>query len=103
MVKKKRKLRKKDFKCDYCLKNFSTDWYFKMHVAMHTGEKRFICKTCTQSFNNRYDMKRHMSNDHNSESIASDICAQEDSNEDSRKCFDCNIIYFSINHLRHYE
>lgn len=76
-MKKKRKLRKKDFKCDYCLKNFSTDWYFKMHVAMHTGEKRFICKICTQSFNNRYDMKRHMSNDHNSEIVASDTCTQE--------------------------
>ncbi|XP_033344694.1 uncharacterized protein LOC117230896 [Bombus vosnesenskii] len=75
IVKKKRK--KKVFKCDYCLKNFSTDWYFKMHVAMHTGENRFTCKICKQLFSNRYDMKKHISNDHKSESISPSICNQQ--------------------------
>lgn len=69
---------------------------------MHTGEKRFICKICTQTFNNRYDMKRHMSNVHHSETTTSDTCTQETS-EDSRKYFDWNIIYFSINHLKHHK
>ncbi|XP_068978162.1 uncharacterized protein [Bombus flavifrons] len=75
IVKKKRK--KKVFKCDYCLKNFSTDWYFKMHVAMHTGENRFTCKICKRLFSNRYDMKKHISNDHKSQSISPSICNQQ--------------------------
>ncbi|CAK9824754.1 Zinc finger protein 341 [Anthophora retusa] len=78
-IKKKRKLKKKDLKCSYCLKSFSTHWYFKMHVARHTGEKRFCCKICSQSFNNSFDLKEHMSSEHNKESIPSNpnICDQE--------------------------
>lgn len=64
---KRRKLlkRKKTFFCDYCSKHFSTDWYFKMHVAKHKGEKLFFCNLCDESFSNKYDMKRHMTKQHN--------------------------------------
>ncbi|XP_017796658.1 PREDICTED: uncharacterized protein LOC108577938 [Habropoda laboriosa] len=77
--KKKRKLKKKDLKCNYCLKSFSTDWYFKMHVAMHEGEKRFCCKICYQTCSNRYDLKTHMLEEHKKESIPStpSICDQQ--------------------------
>lgn len=87
-IRKKRKLKRKDFKCDYCLKQFSTDWYFKIHVAKHTGEKQFSCKLCTESFTNRYDMKRHMAKEHKDESILSDT---NDQATESSKCSICNI------------
>ncbi|KAK1122648.1 hypothetical protein K0M31_009091 [Melipona bicolor] len=67
----------KDLKCDYCLKSFSTDWYFKMHVAKHINEKQFTCKMCKQSFNNRCDMKRHMSNHHKSEDSVPNTCNRQ--------------------------
>ncbi|XP_076164513.1 uncharacterized protein LOC143145224 isoform X2 [Ptiloglossa arizonensis] len=101
-VKKKRRHKKKEFKCDYCLKCFSTDWYFKMHVAMHTGEKRFSCKICTQSYNNRYDMRRHMINEHKNESISPGAHKQR-TTEQSCKCLDCNIIYTSLIHLKRHR
>ncbi|KAI4488064.1 hypothetical protein M0804_004912 [Polistes exclamans] len=66
--------RKKDLKCNYCNKHFSTDWYFKIHVAMHSGEKAFTCRLCQESFSNRYDLKKHVTNDHKDESISCNDC-----------------------------
>lgn len=57
--------KKKTFFCDYCSKHFSTDWYFKMHVAKHKGVKPFFCNLCEESFSNKYDMKKHMTKQHN--------------------------------------
>ncbi|CAL7938206.1 unnamed protein product [Xylocopa violacea] len=83
MREKRRLKKKKEFKCDYCLKSFSTNWYFKMHVAMHTGEKRFTCRLCNLSFGNRYDMKRHMSHDH--ESVTPDTCDEQTTDDSEGK------------------
>lgn len=101
MVKKKWKHKNKDLKCDYCLKNFSTDWYFKVHVAKHTNGKQFTCKMCKQSFSNRSDMKRHMSNHHKSEDNVPSTCNRQTSTC-SRKCLNCNVICASIDHLKYY-
>ncbi|KAK9298384.1 hypothetical protein QLX08_008285 [Tetragonisca angustula] len=79
MVKKKWRHKNKDFKCDYCLKSFSTDWYFKVHVAKHINKKQFTCKMCKQSFSNRCDMKRHMSNHHKSEDSVPSTCNRQTS------------------------
>ncbi|XP_076234255.1 uncharacterized protein LOC143179102 isoform X2 [Calliopsis andreniformis] len=102
LLRKKRKLKRKDFKCDYCLKRFSTDWYFKIHVAKHTGEKQFSCKICTQSFSNRYDMKRHMASKHKDENVPSDTQDQQPS-EKSCKCGDCNMDCASFEDLKHHR
>lgn len=59
--------RKKTFFCDYCSKHFSTDWYFKMHIAKHKGVKLFFCNLCDESFSNKYDMKKHMTKQHSSQ------------------------------------
>lgn len=61
---KKFNKRPKKFFCIYCSKHFSTDWYFKMHVAKHKGEKLFFCNLCDESFSNRYDMKKHTTKKH---------------------------------------
>ncbi|KAK2588066.1 hypothetical protein KPH14_004131 [Odynerus spinipes] len=70
----RKRIRKKDLKCNYCSKHFSTDWYFKIHVAMHSGEKPFTCRICQETFGNRYDMKKHLTSNHKNESIACDNC-----------------------------
>lgn len=64
----------KTFMCNFCPKRFSTDWYFKMHVARHKGEMLFTCKTCEKPFSNRYDMKKHMLNDHKEGEVRCDVC-----------------------------
>ncbi|XP_012260036.2 uncharacterized protein LOC105688372 isoform X1 [Athalia rosae] len=66
----------KIFKCPYCMKSFSTEWYFKMHVAGHKGEMLVTCKICEKQFSNRYDLKKHMLNDHNDGECRCEICGQ---------------------------
>ncbi|KAL2723691.1 gastrula zinc finger protein xFG20-1-like [Vespula maculifrons] len=106
----RKKSRKKDLKCNYCNKHFSTDWYFKIHVAMHSGEKPFMCRLCQESFGNRYDLKKHLTNDHKNENISCNdcdfICSSYSSFDkhmkthstmvQSHKCPDCNSMFTTI-------
>lgn len=50
----------KRFFCVYCCKHFSTDWYFKKHVAKHVSEKH-TPKVLQDSSSNRHGTKRHSS------------------------------------------
>lgn len=54
--------KKKLYFCVHCSKHFSTDWYFKLHVAKH--KEKFYCKFCKKSFINLKDMKKHMMQEH---------------------------------------
>ena len=76
--KKNARLRKKRagtmFNCTYCPKRFSTDWYFKMHVARHRGEMLFSCKICEKPFSNKYDIKKHMAKDHVEGEVKCETC-----------------------------
>ena len=78
--KREARLRKKRagrmFNCTYCPKRFSTDWYFKMHVARHRGEMLFSCKICEKPFSNKYDIKKHMAKEHKEGEVRCEICGQ---------------------------
>lgn len=91
--------RKKTFFCDYCSKHFSTDWYFKMHVAKHKGVKLFFCNLCDESFSNKYDMKKHMTKQHNSQK---DMFTTHRSKEFAcDKCdYACKSFTFFKNHIK---
>ncbi|KAL6446718.1 hypothetical protein ACFW04_001275 [Cataglyphis niger] len=91
--------RKKTFFCDYCSKHFSTDWYFKMHIAKHKGVKLFFCNLCNESFSNKYDMKKHMTKQHSSQK---DMFTTHQSKEFScNKCdYVCKSLIFFKNHIK---
>ncbi|XP_043464409.1 uncharacterized protein LOC122499897 [Leptopilina heterotoma] len=76
--KKNARLRKKRagrmFNCTYCPKRFSTDWYFKMHVARHRGEMLFSCKLCEEPFSNKYDIKKHVGKEHKEGQVRCEVC-----------------------------
>lgn len=76
--KKNARLRKKRagrmFNCTYCPKRFSTDWYFKMHVARHRGEMLFSCKLCEEPFSNKYDIKKHVAKEHKEGEVRCEVC-----------------------------
>jgi len=65
--------KKKNFVCIYCSKHFSTDWYFKMHVARHE-EKPFSCHFCNKSFSNKFDMRKHVTTQHADEDFTCTKC-----------------------------
>lgn len=83
--KKNARLRKKRagrmFNCTYCPKRFSTDWYFKMHVARHRGEMLFSCKLCEEPFSNKYDIKKHVSKEHKEGEVRCEVCGNICSSE----------------------
>lgn len=113
----RKKNRKKDLKCNYCNKHFSTDWYFKIHVAMHSGEKLFACRLCQESFSNRYDLKKHLTNDHSNENISCNDCdftctsyssldkhmKTHSAMVESHKCSDCNTTFTTIDDLNSHK
>lgn len=59
----------KSFRCTFCPKRFSTDWYFKVHLARHSGEAAFMCKACNATYSNRYDLRKHIVNEHKEETV----------------------------------
>ncbi|XP_011296828.1 uncharacterized protein [Fopius arisanus] len=64
--KRRKKGEKKPFECSYCSKRFLTDWYFKVHVAKHRGEKRVRCEICETVYKNDSELKKHVSSEHRS-------------------------------------
>lgn len=65
--------KKKSFFCIYCSKYFSTDWYFKMHVAKHE-QKAFSRNFSDKSFSNKFDVKKDIINQHSNPDFACDKC-----------------------------
>lgn len=109
--KREARLRKKRsgrmFSCSYCPKRFSTDWYFKMHVARHRGEMLFSCKICEKPFSNKYDIKKHMGKEHKEGEVRCEICGLIlPSEADLQKhmklpttlmCEECKLVFKSCN------
>lgn len=49
------------YKCDKCLKCFTTSWYQKKHVAKCEGFRNLLqCTKCHKCFANRHNKSRHM-------------------------------------------
>ena len=49
----------KCFKCDVCLKVFTSKSHFSKHYRTHTGEKPFACQTCDRKFAEKGQLVRH--------------------------------------------
>lgn len=94
----------KSFECTYCSKKFSTDWYFKLHIAKHKGEIKFTCKYCKKPFMHHCNMKKHVMTMHKQQEAINpgaedeededDGCASaEDDNPQFVDCFNCKLVF----------
>lgn len=48
------------FKCDFCGKLFTRNWYLKQHIKLHSNEKPFSCNHCDKRFLNSSNLKQHL-------------------------------------------
>ena len=55
---------KKPHECNICLKRFSKEDYFKLHMKIHSGESKFVCDVCNKKFTDPYYLKAHVKTVH---------------------------------------
>ena len=49
----------REFKCDYCGKNYSSANSLKTHIKWHTGDLKHKCSFCEKKFRNHSELRRH--------------------------------------------
>ncbi|CAD5121348.1 DgyrCDS9871 [Dimorphilus gyrociliatus] len=86
----KRHLRKKDHKCDLCLRAFLTTTELTSHKkSVHSDVRPIPCKICNQTFKKRFNLRRHM---------------LKHTGEKPHKCIICSVAYADSTTLKkHWE
>ena len=78
----KKKVNKKDLKCNFCSKLFSIEENYQRHLMMHTGQKADPCPICNKFFQGPSDLKIHMETHdksyvHENKSLVCELCGKQ--------------------------
>ncbi|XP_030215982.1 zinc finger protein 112 isoform X3 [Gadus morhua] len=105
--------RKKSYRCDECMKVYSSGFSLKIHMRIHSGEKPYRCDQCMKGFRRSYDLKSHMSIHSGEKPYRCDQCTKGFSHSCSLKihkrihsgekpsvCHQCNVSYSRASSLR---